>query len=204
MPIFRSQHQAELLAHLYLHPDDEYSLSQLAEVAGVPLSTAHREMARLGDAGLVASRSIGRTRLHRAGTEHPAAGALTEMLTVTFGPAAVVAEEFAELADVELVLIFGSWAARHAGHEGAPPADIDVLVVGAPRRADVYAAADRSADRLHLPVNPVLRTSEQWRTGGDALVAQVRSSDQVVVLDRSVRAPSSVRGHRPADGASAR
>ena len=201
MPIFRSQHQAELLAQLYLHPGTEYPLTRLAEAAGVALSTAHREMARLRDAGLVVDRTIGRTRLHRANTAHPAAGALTELLTVTFGPAAIVAEEFADLPDVDLVLIFGSWAARYAGHDGPPPADIDVLVIGPTRRADVYAAADRTADRLHLPVNPVLRTLEQWRADDDALVAQVRRSDHVVVIDHMVGVPAcAVESRLGADG----
>src|SRR5665647_2664121 len=31
MPIFRSQHQAALLAWLLLHPDDEYTLTDLAK-----------------------------------------------------------------------------------------------------------------------------------------------------------------------------
>ena len=31
LPVFRSQHQAELLMWLYLHPDAEYGVSELAE-----------------------------------------------------------------------------------------------------------------------------------------------------------------------------
>jgi DNA-binding IclR family transcriptional regulator len=77
MPVFRSQHQAELLMWLLLHPDREYGVSDLAERLGVPLSTLHREVVRLGEAGLIASRTLGRNRLVRANTEHPAAGPLT-------------------------------------------------------------------------------------------------------------------------------
>ena len=124
MPIFRSQHQAELMTQLYLHADAQYALTELAQAARVPLSTAHREMARLVDTGLVTGRSAGRTRLYQANTGHPAARALTELLILTFGPAQVIAEEFAELPDVESVLLFGSWAARYTGHDGPPPADI--------------------------------------------------------------------------------
>jgi len=185
MPIFRSQHQAELMTQLYLHAATSYALTDLAQAARVPLSTAHREMARLVDTGLVTNRTAGRTRLYQANASHPAARALTELLTLTFGPAQVIAEEFAELSDVEAVLLFGSWAARYNGQDGPPPADIDVLVIGTPHRAAVYAAADRAAARLHLPVNPALRTPEQWRAADDALVDQVHRSSHLTVIERA-------------------
>lgn len=190
MPIFRSQHQAELLTQLYLHPGREYTLAELAGGVGIPASTAHRELARLTDAGLVSSRPVGRTRLHQANTAHRGARALTELLTLTFGPARIVAEEFAELAGVERVLVFGSWAARHAGQDGPPPADIDVLVVGVVSRPEVYDSAERASQRLQLPVNPVLRTPQQWAGAEDALVAQVQEAVHVTVIDRSAEGSS--------------
>lgn len=168
---------------LYLHPDEEYSVSDLAGRIGVPLSTLHREVVRLDEAGLVASRALGRNRLVRANTAHPAADGLTRLLEVTFGPRAVVAEEFA-IAGVDRVVIFGSWAARYAGEAGPPPHDIDVLVVGKVDRADVYEAADRAQSRLGIEVNPAVRAQRQWEEPDDALVAQIKASPYVVVLDR--------------------
>jgi predicted transcriptional regulator len=182
LPVLRSQHQAELLMWLLLHPDHEYGVSQLAERLGVPLSTLHREVVRLDRAGLIASRTLGRNRLVRADVSHPAAAALTALLEVTFGPRAVVGEEFA-IGGAEQVLIFGSWAARYAGEVGPPPHDIDVLVVGKVDRADVYEAADRAQARLGIQVNPVVRTTGQWHDPSDALVAQIKASPFTVVFD---------------------
>jgi len=182
MPVFRSQHQAELLMWLMLHPEEEYGVSDLAARLGVPLSTLHREVVRLDEAGLIASRTLGRNRLLRANTDHPAASALTQLLEVTFGPKAVIAEEFA-ISGAEQVVIFGSWAARYAGEAGPPPHDIDVLVVGKVDRADLYEAADRAHARLGIEVNPVVRTAKQWNDPSDALVAQIKESVFNVVLD---------------------
>ena len=182
MPVFRSQHQAELLMWLLLHPDQEYGVSELADRLGVPLSTLHREVVRLDEAGLIASRTLGRNRLVRANTTHPAAPALTQLLELTFGPRAVIAEEFA-IPGAQQVVIFGSWAARYAGRAGPPPHDIDVLVVGKVNRADLYEAADRSQARLGAEVNPVVRTRNQWADPKDALVAQIKAAEHLVVLD---------------------
>lgn len=184
LPVFRSQHQAELLMWLLLHPDQEYGVSDLAARLAVPLSTLHREVVRLDEAGLITSRTLGRNRLVRANTEHPARLALTQLLEVTFGPKVVIVEEFA-ITGAEQVLIFGSWAARYAGQAGPPPHDIDVLVVGTVDRADVYEAADRAQTRLGLDVNPVVRSVKQWEDPADALVAQIKASAFVVVLDRA-------------------
>lgn len=182
MPVFRSAHQAELLTWLMLHPEQEFGVSDLAARLGVPLSTLHREVVRLDEAGLITSRRLGRNRLLRANVTHPAAAALTQLLEVTFGPKVVIAEEFA-IHGVEQVLIFGSWAARYAGHAGPPPNDIDVLVVGKVDRADLYDAADRAHSRLGIEVNPVVRSTKQWQDAADALVAQIAASESVVVLD---------------------
>lgn len=184
LPLFRSQHQAELLMWLYLHPDEEYGVSDLAQRLGVPLSTLHREVVRLDEAGLLLSRSLGRTRLIRANAAHPAARSLTQLLEITFGPRVVIAEEF-RIPGAREVRIFGSWAARYSGEVGPAPRDIDVLVIGRVDRADLYEAADRAARRLGLEVNPVVRSSEQWQHSEDALVSQIRESPSVVVIHDS-------------------
>jgi predicted nucleotidyltransferase len=181
MPIFRSRHQADLLTWLLLHPDQEFSVTDLASRVGVPVTTLHREMQRLVEAGLLRDRTIGRSRMVRANPDNPATAPLTELLGVSFGPRAVIGEEF-DVRGVEQVLIFGSWAERYRGTPGEPPGDVDVLVIGAPKRAEVYDAADRAQARLGRQVNPVVRSAAQWASAGDSLVEQVRSSPTVTVI----------------------
>ena len=182
LPVFRSQYQAELLMWLMLHPDREFTVTDLAARVGVPLSTLHREVVRLDEANLIVSRTQGRNRMVRANMGHPAAPALSQLLEVTFGPRVVIGEEFA-IDGAQTVIVFGSWAARFAGVPGPPPHDIDVLVVGQVDRADLYEAADRAQARLAIKVNPVMRTCAQWAAPGDLLVAQIQASPFTVVLD---------------------
>jgi AraC-like DNA-binding protein len=184
MPIFRSQHQAALLAWLLLHPDEEYTLTELAKRLGVPLTTLQREAQRLVVAGILQDRTLGRARLLRANLSNRAAGPLTQLLEATFGPETVVGEEFA-LTNAEQVLIYGSWADRYHGTAGPPPNDVDVLVVGSLDRADVYDAADRAQSRLGMQVNPVIRTPEQWANDADSLVLQIKASPTVDVTAES-------------------
>jgi len=188
LPIFRSQHQAAMLAWLLLHPDDEYTLSELAKRLGVPLTTLQREAQRLVEAGILQDRTVGRARLVRANVAHPVAAPLTQVLQVTFGPQTVIGEEF-DIVGADDVLIYGSWAERYHGSPGLPPNDVDVLVVGNVDRADVYDAADRAQNRLGMQVNPVLRTPQQWAEDADSLVVQIKASPTLdVTPERKVTA----------------
>jgi DNA-binding transcriptional ArsR family regulator len=184
LPIFRSQLQAQLLAWLSLHPDDEYSLSDLARRLDAKLPTLHREVERLSQAGLVTDRELGRNRMLRLDPAHPAIEPLTRLMELTFGPRWVVANAFTDLAGVAQVILFGSWAARYLGQPGPPPHDIDVLVVGdGISREAVYEAADEAQTKLGWPVNPVMRTTDQWRNLDDGLSAQIVSSPHLIVVN---------------------
>jgi len=187
MPLFRSQHQARLLSLLFLQPGEEFGLSDLARALGVTTGTIHAEVERLVDAGLIMDRRVGRSRLLRANTNARSARALTELLALTFGPEIVVREEFAGLAGVDLVVIFGSWARRYRGETGPEPADVDVLVVGTPDRDEVYDAAERAEQRTSLAVNPTIRSTKAWEAGTDTLIATA-ARDALVVIDNRTEA----------------
>jgi hypothetical protein len=182
LPIFRSQAQAKILTWLTQNPQREATITDLADSAATPFATAHREIGRLEQAGLVTSRIHGRNRLISVNTANPAVAPLTQLLALTFGPPAVIGEEF-DLAGAQEVVIFGSWAARYAGVPGPQPNDIDVLIVGEATMREMFAAARRAEERIGLPVNPQRCTPQIWADpGDDALVRQIRSSHHLTVI----------------------
>jgi DNA-binding transcriptional ArsR family regulator len=178
LPIFRSRGQARLLTLLFLHPDQDYTLSDLAQRLEMSLSTVHGEVTRLVDADLITSRPVGRSRLVRANQANRLTAPLTHLLTLTFGPQVTVGQEFADL-KADAVLIFGSWARRYEGELGPPPNDVDVLILGDVDREAVYEAAERAQARLELQVNPVVRPADRW-TSDDPLVSQIKQSPYVI------------------------
>src|SRR5262245_1831836 len=90
LPLLRSPFQGELLAWLFLHPDEEYSATDLGKRLGVSQSTASREADRLAEAGFIEERRIGNLRLLRAKTDTAVARPLTDLLAVTYGPLAIL------------------------------------------------------------------------------------------------------------------
>jgi AraC-like DNA-binding protein len=184
LPILRSRHQAELLTVLLLHPDRAYTLTDLARLLKVSASTLHREVERLLEADLITATNVGRARLLQANSANRLVEPLTRLVVSAFGPHQVVAEEFADVDGVELLMIYGSWAARYHGTPGPPPNDVDLMVIGQPKRGDVYEAAERAADRIGFSVNPTIRSLARWRAADDTLLREVRESDTVTVIER--------------------
>jgi DNA-binding transcriptional ArsR family regulator len=174
-----------LLALLLLHPDREYTLTELSRRLGTPLTTVQRESNRLLEAGLLRERRVGKARLLSANLASRYARPLTQLVTQAFGPHLMVEEEFGSLDNLDAVAIYGSWAARYQGEMGPPPNDVDVLVIGHPDRTEVYEAADRVERRLDLPVNPTVCSRRRWINGTDAFVQHLRSSALVWVLDHA-------------------
>lgn len=153
LPLLRSRAQGDLLALLFLHPEQEYTLTHAASLVGASLATTHKEVNRLVDSGLAVDRRVGQARLLRAATGTVLAGPLTDLLAVTYGPLPALTEALASLPSVERAFIYGSWAARHAGEPGPVPNDVDVLAVGTADLDDLDELAQAAEQRLRRQVS---------------------------------------------------
>jgi predicted nucleotidyltransferase len=177
LPLLRSQVQGDLLALLYLHPDREYSLTDVAGMIGASVKAVHQEASRLTAAGLISDRRHGNLRLLRAVTDSLLARPLTDLLAVTYGPLPVLSDALAGLPGIEEAYIYGSWAARYHGEPGPIPADVDVLVVGTPDPDDLEDVAENAEQRLRRPVSIRRVRPRTWHEPdpGDPFLTSVRS-----------------------------
>lgn len=153
LPLLRSRSQGDLLAVLFMYPDEPVTLTALAQRLGVSVATVSREVHRLAEAGLLLEKRAGSARLVRARTDHRLFQPLADLLALTFGPRAVLTDLLTDAPGVEEAFIYGSWAARYTGHPGHVPNDIDVLVIGTPDREHLDVLADEAERLLHRPVD---------------------------------------------------
>ena len=159
----------------------ELSLTDLAERAGLAYPTAHREVGRLLDSGILCERQVGRARLIRANAESPLVDPLREILTVVTGPVVILAEELARIDGIEAAFLYGSFAARLLGDAGPAPHDIDLMVLGEPDVDAVYEACTRVEAAVHRPVNPTILTPEEF-AASSGFLDNVRSGSAVAVI----------------------
>src|SRR3984957_17913873 len=181
LPLLRSRLQAEVLTLVLLNPQQEWSLTELASRTGASVSSVQREIARTEQVGVVASRRLGNVRLVKA-SDSPLTASLTELLLRSFGPRQVLAEELEGIEGIDKAYLFGSWAARYAGEAGRAPADLDVLVIGAPDRDELDDAAQRAEGRPAREVNVTIRSPAWWREGTDGFHADVTQRPLVPIF----------------------
>jgi hypothetical protein len=163
-------------------PEASYSLTDLVAWSKTSMPTVLREIHRAEAAGIVTTEKVGPTRLVRANPAHPLYDAVQRLVLATYGPPAIVAEEFADIDGVVAVLLFGSWAARYSGQAGRAPNDIDVLVIGNPDRDAVDDAAACAERRIGLPVQATVRTRDQWESRSESFIREFRARPIVAVL----------------------
>ncbi|TQL02349.1 helix-turn-helix protein [Cellulomonas sp. SLBN-39] len=174
MPIFRSALQARLLLHVLTTPGTS-TAADLAHTLGAPETTVSREVRRLLDAGLLRGERVGRAVVLHPATDNPATEPLRQLLVVTYGPAQAVERALTGIAGIDEAYVHGSWAARFHGEPGPPPGDVDVLVVGAPDRAQVDDALDGLDATLGREVNVTYASPSRWADATDPFVQHVRS-----------------------------
>lgn len=176
LPLLPSRATGALLALLYLHPDRDYSLAEAGALIGASPKVMHTEADRLVAAGLVREARRGRARLLRAETGGSVSRALTDLLTVTYGPVPVLTDLLSEITGVEQAYIYGSWAARYLGEPGPVPHDVDVLVIGTADADDLYDAAREAERRLEREVNISLISARYWEAPdpADSFMKHVR------------------------------
>jgi len=180
-PLFRSDGQARLLAELFLSGAEELNVRELAGRVGLSYATAHREVERLLEAGLLVERRVGQARLVRPDVTSPLAAPVRELLLVSAGPVPLLRAEFGEVSGVVSAFLFGSFAARLTGQRGSAPGDIDVMVTGTPDPMAVYDACRRVGDQVRRDVNPTILTAEEL-TAPSGFLTQVRSGAMVPII----------------------
>ena len=86
LPILRSDLQGEVMALLFSHPEQQYTVSQIADATRASLPTVSREVNRLNQSGLVTVQNVGKARMVQAKVDNPVGQAMRQLILVTYGP----------------------------------------------------------------------------------------------------------------------
>ena len=181
--MLRSGVQGEILAATYLTPEREFSVTELAGLAGATLKSTAQEVQRLVTAGFLTDRRSGNQRMVRRPPQSRLVNALAELLALTYGPLPVLTDELDGVAGVKEAFIYGSWAARHEGQPGGIPDDVDVLILGSTPLDELDMVAEKASARLHRAVNIRRLPPAYWDEppAGDTFVEAVKSSPMVPI-----------------------
>jgi predicted nucleotidyltransferase len=148
-----------VLAVLYGHAGESYYLRQLARMTGIALGPVQRELRQLVDAGLVTKRIQGTQTLFTANESSPVFSEMRSLVAKTVGMHDVLLAALSPLnSKIDLAFVYGSVA--RAGE--TEQSDVDLMVVGTARFADVVDRIAGAQKTLNREINPTVYTAREF------------------------------------------
>ena len=150
-----------VLSVLYGHVGESYYLRQLARMTGIALGPVQRELRQLVDAGLVTKRIQGTQTLFTANESSPVFAEMRSLVAKTVGMHDVLLESLRPLEKkIDLAFVYGSVARANETEQS----DVDLMVVGTVRFADVVDRISDAQKTLNREINPTVYTVTEFTT----------------------------------------
>ena len=154
-----SPYRRQMLAVLFLRPDEQFHVRQLERLTGISAGSLHRELKAMAIAGLLRRESQGNQVLYQAERECPIYEELASIFRKTVGLAMVLRDGWLKLADrIDIAFVFGSMA---TGKQHAD-SDLDLCVLGDVELFDVVKALGSVQDNIRREINPVVMSTARY------------------------------------------
>jgi predicted nucleotidyltransferase len=171
-----------VLALLLLHPEQSTHVREIARAIGKAPGTLLRELNALAAAGVLVRKPVGNQVHFQANPACPIYEDLRSILKKTVGVADVLREALAPLAQkIRAAFVYGSVARG----EERPGSDLDLMVVGEARFADVVAALAPAQETLRREVNPNVFPALELRkklAAGDPFLGRVLAERKIFIV----------------------
>ena len=170
-----------ILESFFAHEGQEYYVNQLIRRAGGGSAHMQRELRHFTDEGLLIRRQVGNQVHYRANPKHPLFSDLRSIVLKTAGLVEVLKRALSGLRGIELAFVYGSFARGEARSDS----DVDLMVLGKAKFAEVVEALMPAIEKLERDVNPsVLRPPEYRRrlSSGDYFIGDVAAGPKLFVI----------------------
>jgi predicted nucleotidyltransferase len=175
-------YRRDALALLLLHPEASLHVREIARATGKAPGTLLRELNRLADAGVLIRKPVGNQVHFQADTGCAIYEDLRNLLKKTVGVVDVLREALAPLAqEIQAAFVYGSVA---RGDEGAG-SDLDLMIIGEAKFADVVEALGHAQEVLRREINPNLFPAREFRrkvAAGEPFLARVLADKKMFVI----------------------
>ena len=189
-----------VLALLLLRPEESLHLREIARAMHKAPGTLMRELNALAEAGVLVRKRVGNQVHFQANPGCPIFEELRNILKKTVGVADVLRDALAPLAArIRAAFVYGSIA---RGEERAG-SDLDLMIVGDVRFAEVVAALAPAQEALRREVNPNVYPALEFRkkaAAGEPFLKRVLVERKIFIIGGEDDLGKSA-AHRKAQGA---
>jgi len=175
--------QQRVLGLLFGQPERRFQSAELIRMARGGVGAAHRQLARLEEAGLVEVTRSGNQKLYQARRDSPIFAELHGLIAKTVGLVEPLREALgASSGEIRAAFVYGS-VVKGTDKAGS---DIDLMVISDELRyADLFETLQAVESLLGRPVNPTVMTLAGWRakrSRKDTFAARVAAQPKLFVI----------------------
>lgn len=176
--------QQKVLGLLYAQPDKSFYLKEILRLTGMGVATIKRELDRMLAAGILNMTRIGNQHHYQANSECPIYLELIGIVKKTIGLTDVLSLTLSSLtAQITWAFVFGSVA---SGKETSA-SDIDLMIIGDVRFADVVNVLYSVQEKLGREINPKIYTQKEWTqmlNNNDAFIKEVLAKSRMNIMGK--------------------
>ncbi len=163
--LITSKTRVKLLLKFFLNHGTEAYLREMAEEFGESTNAVRVELNRLTKAGLLESRSDGRTVLYRANVKHALFPELNSVVKKYLGIDQLIESVLARLGKVEMAFITGDYA------EGNDSGIIDLVIVGEINRDYLNQLVVKTEQMIHRKIRALILNTDEYQRFKEKLKA---------------------------------
>lgn len=155
----KSKIRRKLLGFLFSNPKKEYYLSELARMVETSPGNIQREMAKFIADGLIQKERRGNLNFYVLNPVHALFTEIKSLILKTVGVEAALKELVQKHKEIELALLYGSFARSEENGES----DIDLLIISDKKLEAFYSAISKLELRFNREINPTAYSSEEFK-----------------------------------------
>lgn len=176
-----SPYRRQVLAALFLRPDERFHVRELERLTGVSAGSLHRELKAMAESGLLVREKIGNQVFYQANGNGQIYEELAAIFRKTMGLTSLLQKALSGFGHrIDVAFIFGSMA---SGRQSAD-SDLDICVLGEVSLLEVVKTMSSLQETLRREINPVVMTTEKFSSLSkkrDRFVTRVLSEPMLFV-----------------------
>jgi predicted nucleotidyltransferase len=149
-----------VLAVLFGQPDRSFYANEVIALAQSGTGAVQRELADMGQVGLITVTKVGNQKHFQANTQSPVYTELRGLVLKTVGLADVLRSALSPLVNrIDTAFVYGSMA----NQQDTAQSDVDVMLISTSLSyADVFGTLESASQQLKRNINPTLYTPDEF------------------------------------------
>lgn len=176
-----SPYRRQVLATLFLRPDEKFHVRELERLTGISAGSLHRELRGMAESGLLTREKSGHQVYYAANAESDIYEELTSIFRKTLGLSLVLKEALSPIDErIDAAFVFGSMA---SGRQSAG-SDLDICVLGDVSLLEIVKALGTVKETLNREINPVVMTTDKFGgvvRDGDRFATRVMNEPKLFI-----------------------